>query len=205
MKPQLSILVVIVILLALALAVFGVQAQGPDPNLGSKDVQAQAETTAPGVSITAGIGSPPPVGFTVLYIFTGVANETDSGKDEATSINCTNYHASTAVEVRVEVFGYDPTVTYAANQIIAAGATRTWSTQSIFAYNDGVILSAVPYIFQGSGRVLVKQHSQVICSAQVLDADADPPVYAVKLPIYDRYGRPARNLRMTYLPMIRKP
>jgi hypothetical protein len=203
MKPRSSIPVAIVILLALA--TFGVQAQGPDPDPGNKDVQAQAAAANPDVSIAAGIGNPPPAGFAVLYMFTGVANETDSGRDEATLVNCTNYHPTASVDVRVEVFNYTAAAPYAATQAIPGGATRTWSTQSIQAYNDGVILTAVPYVFQGSGRVLVKQHSQVICNAQVLDADADPPVYAVKLPIYDRYGRHAHNLTKIYLPMIRKP
>ena len=182
MKPRSSIPVVIVILLALALAAFGVQAQGPGTDPDSKDVQTQAEVA----SIAAGIGNPPPAGFTVLYMFTGVANESDSGRDEATSVNCTNFHPTASVEVRVEIFNHDPAAMYAANQTVTAGSTDTWSTQSIVAYNDGLILPAVPYVFQGSGRVLVRQHSQVICSAQVLDADVDPPVYAVDLEMFRR-------------------
>ena len=195
---------VLVLLLTLVLGPVGVQAQGPgtDPRQDTKD--AQVEVSSPEVGVAGGIGNPPPAGFTILYMFTGVANETDNGRDESTSINCTNFHPSTTVEVRVEVYNQDPTAVYAANQTIASGATRTWSTQSIQAYNDGAILPAVPFIFQGSGRCPVKQHSQVICSAQVLDADVDPPIYAVKLPIYDRYGRPAHALRRIYLPLIRR-
>ena len=124
MKPRSSIPVVIVILLALA--TFGVQAQGPDVDPSSKDVQAQAEAANPEESIAAGIGNPPPAGFTVLYMFTGVANETDSGRDEATSVNCTNYHPTTSVEVRVEVFNQTAATPYAATQAIPGGATRTW-------------------------------------------------------------------------------
>ena len=186
MKPRSSVAVLVVILLSLALAAFGVQAQGPgtEPEQDIKDVHAQA--ASPEAGVDGGIGNPPPTGFTVLYLFTGVANETDNGRDESTSINCTNFHASAAVEVRVEVYNQDPTAVYAANQTIASGATRTWSTQSIQAYNDGAILPAVPFIFQGSGRVLVKQHSQVICNAQVLDANVDPPIYAVDLEMFRR-------------------
>ena len=182
----------LVLLLVLTFSALGVQASG------------EGQSQATEVSIAAGIGNPPPAGFTVLYMFTGVANETDSGRDESTSINCTNFHPTASVEVRVEIFNQDPAAMYAGNQTLSAGHTGTWSTQSIVAYNDGVILPAVPFIFQGSGRVLVKQHSQIICSAQVLDADVYPPVDAVKLPIYDKYGRRAHALRRTYLPLIRK-
>ena len=186
MKLRLRPAMLITILLALALGAFGVQAQGPgtDPLQDGKDVPIVAANGP--LAVSAGIGDPPPSGFTVVYMFTGVANETDNGKDEATSINCTNYHPTAAVEVRVEVYGSDPSGKYVANQTLAAGATRTWSTQSISAYNDGVILPSVPYIFQGSGRVLTRQHTQGICNAQVLDADADPPVYAVDLEMFRR-------------------
>ena len=88
--------------------------------------------------------------------------------------------------MRVEVYNSTPGAAYAANQTINPGNTRTWSTQTIEAYNDGIILPGVPYVFQGSGRILVRQHNQLICSAQVLDGNADPPVYAVELDMYRR-------------------
>jgi len=204
MKPMSGAQIFAVILLALTLPVFCVQAQGPISDSGQNIKDAPVQAASPEVRLGGGIGDPPPAGFTVLYMFTGVANEPDSGRDEATSINCTNFHSSTAVEVRVEVYGSNPGAPYAGNQTIASGATRTWSTQSITAYNDGLILPSVPLLFQGSGRVLVKEHSQVICNAQVLDADTDPPVYAVNLPIHDRFGRLVNKLTWSYLPLIHK-
>jgi hypothetical protein len=187
MKLTRSISQLLVSLIVVCVTALTAQAQGPEPAAGpdSRDA-AYAEAAAPDLAIDAGIGSPAPAGFTVLYVFTGVANESDNGNDEATSINCTNYSNSAAVEVRVEVYGGNPADLYAANQVINPGATRTWSTQSIDAYNDGTILPSVDYIFQGSGRILTRQHTQIICNAQVLDANVDPPVYVVELDLYRR-------------------
>ena len=173
--------VLTIVALVVVFSTLAAQAQGPVKDV-APDVADAAAVDGP----AAGVGSPPPAGFTVLYMFTGVANESDGGNDEATSINCTNYHATTAVEVRAEVYSYDPGSKWALNQVIPAGSTRTWSTQSILAFNDGGIFPAVGYIFQGSGRILVRQHSKVICSAQVLDANADPPIYAVDLEMFQR-------------------
>jgi hypothetical protein len=201
-KIQRPVLPVLLCLL-LALSVLTVQAQGLAPAAGAGDKDgAGAAASWPDLAIDAGIGSPPPSGFAVVYMFTGVANESDNGNDEATSINCTNYSNSAAVEVRVEVYGANPADLYAANQVINPGATRTWSTQSIEAYNDGTILPSVDYIFQGSGRILTRQHRQVICSAQVLDADVDPPMYAARLTMYDHLGRVAKSVRFIHLPII---
>ncbi len=191
------------VLLVLMLTALVAQAQGPGPGSGgaAKDVAATV-AAAPELSIDAGIGSPPPAGFTTLYMFTGVANEDDSGRDEATSINCTNYNNTTAVEVRVEIYGPNPANVYVATQVINAGRTETWSTQSIEAFRDGIIFPSVPLLFQGSGRILVRQHNQIICNAVLVDADVDPPVFGVSLTIFDRYGRIAKDVKFIRLPMI---
>jgi uncharacterized repeat protein (TIGR01451 family) len=41
---------------------------------------------------------------------------------------------------------------------------------------------------QGSGRVLVKEHSQVICNAHLLQPGSTTPTFMVKLPIFDSSG-----------------
>ena len=191
------------VLLVLMLTALVAQAQEPSPGSGAatKDAVSTAGA-APALSINAGIGDPPPAGFTTLYMFTGVANEDADGRDQATSINCTNYHNTTAVEVRVEIYGPNPANVYVATQVINAGRTATWSTQSIAAFNDGLILPNVPLLFQGSGRILVRQHNQIICNAVLVDADVDPPVYGVNLTIFDRYGRIAKDVNSIRLPMI---
>lgn len=191
-------------LLLLSMTVLVAQAQGPSPDVVPAVTAKDATALSAPSNIDAGIGSPAPTGFTVQYMFTGVANEAGAGNDQATSINCTNFSNSAAVEVRVEIYNSTPGAPFAANQTIGPGSTNTWSSQSIDAYNDGTILAGVPNLFQGSGRILVRQHRQIICSVQVLDADADPPVYATRLTVYDRFGRIARHVRNLYLPLVRR-
>ena len=185
MKLKLRISQWIGALLVVFLTALVAQAQGPGPGSGgaAKDVAATV-AASPELSIDAGIGSPPPAGFTTLYMFTGVANEDNTGRDEATSINCTNYNNSAAVEVRIEIYGPNPANVYVATQVINAGRTETWSTQSIEAFRDGIIFPSVPLLFQGSGRILVRQHNQIICNAVLVDADVDPPVFGVELDLY---------------------
>ena len=36
----------------------------------------------------------------------------------------------------------------------------------------------------------------------MVDADVDPPVFGVSLPIFDRYGRIAKDVKFIRLPMI---
>ena len=185
MKLKLRISQWIGALLVVFLTALVAQAQGPGPGSGgaAKDVAATV-AVSPELSIAAGIGSPPPAGFTPLYMFTGVSNEPDTGRDAATSINCTNYNNSAAVEVRIEIYGPNPANVYSATQVINAGRTETWSTQSIEAFRDGIIFPSVPLLAQGSGRILVRQHNQIICNAVLVDAEVDPPVFGVELDLY---------------------
>ena len=156
-------------------------AQGPVGG-GQENVRAPA----PDTSVLGGIGNPPPAGYSVLYMFTGAANQAAGGRNRATAVHCTNFHASNSVNVRVELYNYfGGTTVWTGYASIASGQSVTFNSQPILAYYSDVILTpAVPHISQGSGRVLVQQHSQVICTAQVLDADVDPPIYVVELDLF---------------------
>jgi hypothetical protein len=178
LKP---ILVVWVLVLALALAVGLVALAQAPANEAKKGLAVPASSDGP----LAGIGNPPPADYAVLYMFTGVANEAGSGDDQVTVVHCTNYHPSAAVEVRVQMFPINGNITYEATLSLASGYTRTFATRANLAFMYDVLLSpSMPSVFVGSGRVLVRQHRQVICTAQVLDGDADPPTYVVQLDLY---------------------
>ena len=72
------------------------------------------------------------------------------------------------------------------------GRTFTYSTQNTTIYFDDVILGGNPgtdAIFQGHGRVYTA-NPNVICTAQALDPLNYPQFFAVKLPMFDRYGNP---------------
>lgn len=191
----LALSLVSMLVLVLAMAAY---AQGP-----GGDGDKKGDIGSQGVG-ELGLNDPPPAGFSVLYMFTGVVNDTASPSREGTAVHCTNFSAS-SVDVRVEVWEMNPTTTYSGTLTLSAGRTRTFATRHITSFPEDLILSpTLPSIFQGSGRVLTKQHSDVICTAQVLDPTNDPPVFVAKLALFDSSGNPIGEMSKTYLPIILK-
>ncbi len=168
--------VIVVTVLALALVM---AAYAQEPNVGKKKVDIGTQNIG-----GQGLNAPPLAGYSVLYMFTGVIN--DPSAREATAVHCTNFGAN-PVDVRVEVWNTEPGDTYSRTLTIDPGWTQTFGTQPIIGFpanNDDILSPAPGGIYQGSGRVLTKQHSNVICTAQVLDPFNDPPVFSSNLYMY---------------------
>jgi hypothetical protein len=128
-----------------------------------------------------GLADPPPLpGFSVLYMFTGVAND----NKVATSVLCTNF-GSTATTIGIQFFlpgggitGFSPYT-----DTLVASETGTYSTQPTFFGGEVPLSTGV--IAQGSGRVLFKGHSQIICTAQLLQPGNDiTPTFVSELEMY---------------------
>jgi hypothetical protein len=148
-----------------------------------------------------GLQDPPPPGYSVLYTFTGVANNTTAGKRIATTVVCTNYGSST-VNVRVEMFSYGGSVTWFKATNVPPGASRTFSSQStnIFFDDENLVTGTID---QGSGRVLATGRT-VICTVLLVDPDSDQPSFMARLALYDGSGNPVHASRKVYLPAILK-
>ena len=181
---------VLALLAVLALtATWGVQAQGEGD--GPREVEIG----------TFGLDDPPPAGYSVLYMFTGVAND-DSAPDKiATSVMCTNY-GSTTVNIRVEMFSYDGSTTWFRALDVGPGFSPTFSSQNTVIFFDDEVLGT-DEIYQGSGRVLATG-SRVICTALLVDPDSDQPSFMARLALYDGSGNPVHASRKVYLPAILK-
>jgi len=125
----------------------------------------------------------------VIYRFSGVTDDGlqgAAGRKEATSIHCTNLDSSQDAELEVQVYQYNATAVYTASVDIPFNQTFTFSTQLTSIYFDDVIIGGspgTPAIFQGSGRIL-SSHPNVICSAQVIDPDNNPPKFATSLELF---------------------
>jgi hypothetical protein len=154
-----------------------------------------------------GLADPPPAGYTVLYMFTGAADDDalpDPGK-RATVVHCTNY-GSSSVNVRVEISDYDNNPTVDATHQIDPSHTRTFASQNTQVYTeDSLLPSPSDAIDQGSGRIMADSSSaKVICTVQVVDPANNPPEYGVKLTLYDRSGHIVGSVRKVFLPIILK-
>jgi len=135
-----------------------------------------------------GLADPPPTGFSVLYIFTGVANR---GSQVATSVHCTNF-GSNSISVTVELFNDSAVSVFDGTTDVSANETDTYSSQDTF-YTE--LSLGASLIEQGSGRVLATD-STVICTAQLLQPNTLTPAFMVKLPLF--------KIPRVYLPIIRK-
>jgi hypothetical protein len=155
-----------------------------------------------------GVADPPPAGYSVLYMFTGVANDATENDQIATAVHCTNYGSST-VTVTVELFTSGstgpPAVFASPPDALSPNETGTYSSQ-------GTIFTEIPIgagaIEQGSGRVLATA-STLICTAQLLNpspiSPAITPTFMVRLPLFDSSGNPiALGRGQVFLPVIFK-
>ncbi len=166
-----------VLMATLLMLILAMVAYAQEPGDGKKKVNIGAQDIG-----GLGLNGSPPADYSVLYMFTGVINHT--GVNRATAVHCTNFSAD-AVDVRVEAWTRIPGTTYSNTLTIDAGQTGTFATKYTYSFPSDVILAPPPGgIYQGSGRVLTKQHSNVICTAQVLDPFNDPPVFSSNLDMY---------------------
>jgi hypothetical protein len=134
-----------------------------------------------------GLADPALSGFSVLYMFTGVANDnTPPDNNIATAVHCTNFGTSPTT-LGVQFFLSNGTITgfNPYTDTLSPSETGTYSTQNTF-YTEVPLSTDV--IQQGSGRVLVKEHNQVICTAQLLQPGDITPTFMAKLPMFDSGG-----------------
>jgi hypothetical protein len=97
-RTTLVVMLVLGLVMGLTLsAALGVYAQ--ERGEGEREAGSQGEVGG------EGLNDPPPAGYSVLYIFGGVANRTTGTARIATSVHCTNY-GSSPVDTRVEMYGF---------------------------------------------------------------------------------------------------
>ncbi len=200
MKKKLVVTLTLALTLGLILTLAIAYAQGLDREVGEEE---------PGGEIgELGLADPPPPGYSVLYMFSGVANDSTDNDQIATSVHCTNY-GSTALSVTVQLFtsgsSGPPAVFASPPDTLSSNETGTYSSQ-------GTIFTEVPIgagpIEQGSGRVLATA-STLICTAQLLSTSpispAITPTFMVKLPLFDSNGNPVGSGGgPVFLPVILK-
>lgn len=150
-----------------------------------------------------GLANPPPAGFSVLYIFTGANNDSDSsngvGDQLATSIHCTNYDTQ-AITLTLQFFSTSGATVDSFSDSLTSNQTRTYSTQNTF-FNETPL--STNYFEQGSGRILATS-SKLICTAQLLEPGSTIPSFMVKLPLFNSAGFPVGGSGTVYLPLILK-
>jgi hypothetical protein len=207
----------VVIALTLALAAIGMMvavvtyAQGPEG-----EPTTPPEEPGAGEISTFSLNLPPGPGQTVLYMFTGAADNQNTGNPTiATVVICTNISpvANQLANVEVQIVTRDSLVSSATKEIFP-GQTVTFSTRDTAVYDDsGSTWSAIinlgsRVISQGSGRVLASTSgsTQVICTVKVVDPANNPPRFEARLPLYTSTGTPIDgiNLNRLYLPLIFK-
>jgi hypothetical protein len=149
----------------------------------------------------AGLDDAPPPGYSVLYMFTGVANNTTVGLRIGTTVMCTNY-GTASVDVRVEMFSFSGNTMWFDEATFDPGNSYTFSSQSTNIFFDDEVLTTGT-INQGSGRVLATEHT-VICTALLVDPDSDQPSFMDKLALYDGNGNPVHGSQNLFLPAILK-
>lgn len=198
MQKKLVVTLGLALGLGLVVSLAVVLAQGPGRESGEEGVAAE-QCSLEG----SGLGDAPSPGFTVLYMFTGVANDSTGEDQIATSVHCTNF-GLTAVTVEVQFFqsGGGSALASPFTDILSAHETGTYSTQATLFTEFPLNTAGIE---QGSGRVLVKEHTQVICTAQLLQPGAITPTFMAKLPMFDSHGELVGRVRQIFLPVIFKP
>ncbi len=120
-----------------------------------------------------------------IYVFSGVNDDGAKGsgsRTEATAVHCSNFGTTDAL-VEVQFYQFDGTTVYTGSTTIDVNRTWTFSSQNTSIYTDDVIVgggSGTDAIAQGFGRVLAA-HTDIICTAQLLDPLNNPPTYITSL------------------------
>ena len=144
------------------------------------------------------LADPIPNGFYLFYTFSGARDNrfnTEEENSAATAVHCTNL-STDPIRVRVELSDFDNAPTIAGTLTITPGWTSTFSSQNTGLYSEDCIMffpvdeTKNDYgINQGSGRIMVDSVSaDVICTAQIIDPQNNPPNYVAKLALHDGNG-----------------
>ena len=172
MKKKLVVSLALVVVLLFMIAL-GMAAYAQEPPASEE----------PGEIGAFGLANPPPAGFSVLYMFTGAANDTaatGTNRQIATSVHCTNF-GSTSIQATLEIFPQSGGTLNSNTLTISSNETETWSTQFTAVYRETTLGTGI--LEQGSGRVLATS-PQLICTAQVLDPLTDPPAFISELDMF---------------------
>jgi hypothetical protein len=147
-----------------------------------------------------GLTDPAPTGFSVLYMFTGVHNDTTGPNGVATSVHCTNFDTK-AISLTLQFFNTGGGTVTSFTDNLVSNETGTYSTQGTFFNETPLNLGTFA---QGSGRVLATT-SKVICTAQLVEPGSITPTFMVRLPMFDNAGNLiGGNGGPVFLPVILK-
>ena len=110
-------------------------------------------------------------------IYTGSSVRDNGGAintGAATTFHCSNVSGASAT-VRILILNFDASVIVNNSAVILNGRTRTSSTHGTVAFNEDAFLSTGSVIEQGLVSI-ESTHSDVFCTAIVVDAAAVAPV-----------------------------
>lgn len=170
-KLALAITLALAMILALVLAL-AVSAQEPtaEPQEGGSGGEISGQ----------GLTDPAPAGFSVLYMFSGVNNDTSSPDAVATAVHCTNFDTK-AISLTLQFFGTLGGSVSSFTDSLASNETGTYSTSdNTFFIETPLNLTTFE---QGSGRVLATS-SKVICTAQLIEPGAITPTFISELEMF---------------------
>jgi hypothetical protein len=170
-KLTLALTLALVMLLALVLAL-GANAQ--EPTAEPQEADSGGEISGQGLT------DPAPTGFSVLYMFTGVHNDTSSPDGVATAVHCTNFDTK-AISLTLQFFGTLGGSVTSFTDNLASNETGTYSTSDNTFFNETPL--DLTTFEQGSGRVLATS-SKVICTAQLLEPGAITPTFVSELEMF---------------------
>jgi hypothetical protein len=114
--------------------------------------------------------------LTTIYVGSGVYGSGDvDNTGEATSIHCSNVSGVT-VQVRALVLGRTGSVEGSLTVSLAHGQTVTFSTNQTAVFADESTDLEINFVRQGVVNIEAT-NSAVFCTAVVVDAENDKPVY----------------------------
>jgi len=118
--------------------------------------------------------------LTTIYIGSGVYDSAASDNlGTATAVHCSNV-SGVSVQVRVLILGGDGAVAGSLTRTLAHGATVTFSTHETSLFFDRDNSLATGGVAQGVVNVEAT-NSAVFCTAAVIDAAGNPPVFTMPI------------------------
>ena len=131
-------------------------------------------------------------GQNLVYVFTGVTNDTTAEDETATVVHCTNLGLAD-VDVTVELYLSNGDFGASNTQTLNPGETETWESQQVPSVSQAINIALADDIFAGgSGRILASdKKSQLLCTAQSIDMEATA-VHLANLPMF----RVAKGLKV---------
>jgi len=136
--------------------------------------------------------SPIAEGQTLVYVFTGVSNDTTDEDMTAALIHCTNLSVAD-IDVTVDIYFSVGTLAGSNTQTLFPGETASWQTQDAVSVNNfvAVNMDLVGIFAGGSGRITASdKKAPILCTAQSIDATS-PAMHLASLPML-RVAKPPK-------------